>query len=246
MLSTNFRLRRSFAVAHPQARHCHAPACYRTFKNSSGLTQHINRCHPGLKAEPSLSYAAALSGHAGPIFSSGLEELSDAGGDQEYESEQGNDYYDSNSNPDNVLGQSSGCRRPTVEEVEDEDSPMYTPTHTPMHTPMHTPTHTPTHTPMHTPTHTPIYASSEPSRENTRKVYHSKLDGTPWSYLLNLLLIMLKQLWNAMNMATFCHKILLLLPVKILNRLTGAPMALKRDSKSLSFYTRKPECLQEI
>ena len=76
-LSPNMRLRRKFAQENPQARRCNAPGCYRTFRNSAGLTNHQNAHHPGYVPEPEVPTAPTT--HI-PIFYSSDDE--DVGEDE--------------------------------------------------------------------------------------------------------------------------------------------------------------------
>lgn len=171
-LSPNFRLRKKFAVQNPQARRCSAPGCNRSFKNSSGLTQHENAHHPDYIPEPEV---AAPSAPSAPVplvhYSSEEEMIADEGWrdrwtPEGFTAEEQNenvgcqnhqagasagpqtsdeDEEDQDNNNQDNLASPSGSRRATVEDVEDEDDASST--------------------------------SSSNSRSRTLKTYHPLLDG---------------------------------------------------------------------
>lgn len=99
-LTSNLRIRRQFSHDNPQARAfthsrpCPVLGCSRGFNNNSGLTQHLNQTHPGYEEPSSDQYDSVH-----PPIAEHLDHLS------------------SGSEGSNT----SGHRRATVEDVEDED-----------------------------------------------------------------------------------------------------------------------------
>lgn len=128
-LSPNLRLRKKFVQENPQARRCNAPGCFRTFRNSSGLTQHQNSCHPGYIPEPEGAAPSVPTVPIPPVYYTSKEEMiADKSWQDRWTDEKSNtgeenedDGDKSGSSRDNHTGPSGG-RRATVEDVKDEEN----------------------------------------------------------------------------------------------------------------------------
>lgn len=124
-LTNNLRIRRQYVHHNPQARaltrlrQCSFPDCGRAFTNNSGLTQHQHLQHPGYEDNTSSDDI-----HMDPPFAEHPEGLSSG----------------------SEGTSTSGNRRATVEDVEDEGDVSS--------------------------------SSSEGSQAQTKRHYHSKLNGT--------------------------------------------------------------------
>ncbi|KAF7971583.1 hypothetical protein HWV62_20746 [Athelia sp. TMB] len=134
-LSSNLRLRRQYAKENPQARRCHAPGCTRTFKNTSGLTQHLNKFHPDVQSElPTESLAGPASiGQISIVLGSDSEDYDDSDDNSAWQFDHGSNHGSHSPSECNTDGpgpstQSSRNQRTTVEDVEDvDDSRMHSP-----------------------------------------------------------------------------------------------------------------------
>lgn len=166
-LSPNFRLRKKYALEHPQARRCNAPGCHRSFDNSSGLTQHQNSSHPGYISEPEVADPSSSTVPVPALNYSSEEEMivnegwhdrwspgeenqsigcqSPQAGLSDGPQTSNEDEEDKSSNGEDNWAGSSGSRRATVEDVEDEDDVSS--------------------------------ASSRNAQSRTSKTYHPLLDG---------------------------------------------------------------------
>lgn len=138
LLTPNYRLRRKFALTYPHVRRCRAPGCGRTFKNASGLTQHVNAHHPGFIPERSSSPSdpmqqedSAVEQAVSFICFSDSEDVDPDALDRSFEAmsaasgaSERNEDESSDIEPEEAASPSSHSRRATVEEVEDEDASM--------------------------------------------------------------------------------------------------------------------------